>query len=250
MSMMLNDWPGSSPRMRGTPYRRSSVCLLHGIIPAYAGNTPVSCFLDLRFWDHPRVCGEHCATAFTMFSVSGSSPRMRGTPFSGSLLIAWLGIIPAYAGNTAIFHEFPSYIWDHPRVCGEHHDCTRRACPSVGSSPRMRGTRERHDRRFSRRGIIPAYAGNTLTSVRKSLESGDHPRVCGEHLGVKNGKSHSKGSSPRMRGTRRLARHQQRMVGIIPAYAGNTVRPHVARKRAWDHPRVCGEHTRWCQSCF
>ena len=32
------------------------------------------------------------------------------------------------------------------------------------------------------------------------------------------------------------------LVGIIPAYAGSTSRPRAAWRRAWDHPRVCGEH--------
>ena len=31
--------------------------------------------------------------------------------------------------------------------------------------------------------------------------------------------------------------------GIIPAYAGNTLRVANPRKLLEDHPRVCGEHT-------
>ena len=32
------------------------------------------------------------------------------------------------------------------------------------------------------------------------------------------------------------------LLGIIPAYAGNTTRKGVLRHGIWDHPRVCGEH--------
>ena len=50
------------------------------------------------------------------------------------------------------------------------------------------------------------------------------------------------GSSPRMRGTLQVTQVEREAVGIIPAYAGNTWPPAVAWCKAWDHPRVCGEH--------
>ena len=51
--------PGSPPRMRGIPIARQIKCLKVGITPAYAGNTLIHPFYLLRFWDHPRVCGEY-----------------------------------------------------------------------------------------------------------------------------------------------------------------------------------------------
>ena len=54
--------------------------------------------------------------------------------------------------------------------------------------------------------------------------SGDHPRVCGEH---RKGASHENltvGSSPRMRGTPSSGCGYCHDAGIIPAYAGNTLR--------------------------
>ena len=50
---------GSSPRMRGTLICRFSICLEHGIIPAYAGNTASYRPSWQKARDHPRVCGEH-----------------------------------------------------------------------------------------------------------------------------------------------------------------------------------------------
>ena len=45
-----------------------------------------------------------------------------------------------------------------------------------------------------------------------------------------------------MRGTRQRRLEEAELNGIIPAYAGNT-QLHVDQcQRAWDHPRVCGEH--------
>ena len=110
---------GSSPRMRGTRRLHRLLCRRPGIIPAYAGNTPIASSPVPPTWDHPRVCGEHISSSTFASSTLGSSPHMRGTHFSGSLLIAWLGIIPAYAGNTSPPRQSPSEPRDHPRICGE-----------------------------------------------------------------------------------------------------------------------------------
>ena len=172
---------GSSPRMRGThvsPFREFA---FRGIIPAYAGNTPVPCFVDLRFRDHPRVCGEHAVhVPKTVFRL-GSSPRMRGT--LNMLCELWRdgGIIPAYAGNTWCVDSQFSWRPDHPRVCGEHMPTGWNDDSALGSSPRMRGTRFIPLGFRSGRGIIPAYAGNTARNAYPFGTTRDHPRVCGEH---------------------------------------------------------------------
>ena len=70
---------GSSPRMRGTPADVGVKKGEKGIIPAYAGNTGVVALLCFLSWDHPRVCGEHSDTTADNSSMTGSSPRMRGT---------------------------------------------------------------------------------------------------------------------------------------------------------------------------
>ena len=93
-------------------------------------------------------------------------------------------------------------------------------------------------------GIIPAYAGNTISQARRYSKRWDHPRVCGEHRkfiinhdffkgssprmrGTPMSSAHlamRSGSSPRMRGTHSVARERDAVVGIIPAYAGNTLK--------------------------
>ena len=111
---------GSSPRMRGTPdFRECDVSGL-GIIPAYAGNTSRRGVIRKRFWDHPRVCGEHICSGSYVITVPGSSPRMRGTRSVGRAVCRGLGIIPAYAGNTRSRRNRRNPQGDHPRVCGEH----------------------------------------------------------------------------------------------------------------------------------
>ena len=93
----------------------------------------------------------------------------------------------------------------------------------TGSSPRMRGTRARYWYRGVVRGIIPAYAGNTV------LDHLDQQFVTG--------------SFPRMRGTPAALSFDGTRLGIIPAYAGNTDGVFYVPGTVWDHPRVCGEHT-------
>ena len=106
----------------------------------------------------------------------------------------------------------------------------------------MRGTRFGCRRPHLHAGIIPAYAGNTLTYVRSDKYSQDHPRVCGEHSYPLSTHASIMGSSPRMRGTPHLTELTDCVEGIIPAYAGNTRSTRQPARPERDHPRVCGEH--------
>ena len=76
----------------------------------------------------------------------------------------------------------------------------------------------------SQSGIIPAYAGNTITLSAMQAEYWDHPRICGEHMSSMLLCSSTPGSSPHMRGTQYRMVFATPVCGIIPAYAGNTLR--------------------------
>ena len=167
---------------------------------------------------------------------------MRGTPPSSLSNHSCCGIIPAYAGNTRLAAWSAGCRGDHPRVCGEHVRNSIVSWCSSGSSPRMRGTRLATRPKTRSDGIIPAYAGNTSSSNRATVGTGDHPRVCGEHLTSCVMVVSSMGSSPRMRGTLVVAELLGHESGIIPAYAGNTWNRQRQASPCWDHPRVCGEH--------
>ena len=172
---------GSSPRVRGTPGLLHRLCRSFGIIPACAGNTRWITARPRSKRDHPRVCGEHSLSPMVPLSLTGSSPRVRGTPRLPTCAACRCGIIPACAGNTRMNGGARLGLGDHPRVCGEHLLGRLTRGRNSGSSPRVRGTlgggHEVHDRG----GIIPACAGNT--GGRKAAHHGarDHPRVCGEH---------------------------------------------------------------------
>ena len=107
----------------------------------------------------------------------------------------------------------------------------------------MRGTRQTYAARWCQRGIIPAYAGNTVCLPSYSPCLRDHPRVCGEHPGVMAKCDTPGGSSPRMRGTRRWAYVRSPVWGIIPAYAGNTGGEGAGHGHAsGSSPRMRGTH--------
>ncbi len=64
----------------------------------------------------------------------------------------------------------------------------------------------------------------------------------GEHETTQDVDWVNKGSSPHARGTRDLCRSGGRFGGIIPACAGNTLRPFKQGMQWGDHPRMRGEH--------
>ena len=73
---------GSSPHTRGALLVGVADSELLGIIPAYAGSTIKSRQIPFTDRDHPRIRGEHGATAINSISQPGSSPHTRGAPAS------------------------------------------------------------------------------------------------------------------------------------------------------------------------
>ena len=228
--------------MRGTLAFSGNSSPRFGIIPAHAGNTGTRNIFYKHRGDHPRACGEHTVFAQTHFQPPGSSPRMRGTPRTITILTLPVGIIPAHAGNTRYRMQLPERHGDHPRACGEHADNSSMTFNSEGSSPRMRGTQKNGTLRTFRRWIIPAHAGNTECSRRSRTSPRDHPRACGEHVTIPEDALLTAGSSPRMRGTLVASTPALSHLGIIPAHAGNTQRFLIQSPMTRDHPRACGEH--------
>ena len=89
---------------------------------------------------HPHVCGEHLSKVDFVIFLWGSSPRMRGTLNHALAFTFGAGLIPTYAGNTNHVRMDALKFRAHPHVCGEHEAVASPANPTLGSSPRMRGT--------------------------------------------------------------------------------------------------------------
>ena len=194
--------PGSSPHTRGARIVGASRVPEGGIIPAYAGSTPLAPPRHEVCGDHPRIRGEHAPSARRSSNKDGSSPHTRGAP-DGARAVASSGrIIPAYAGSTSREMRASTTPMDHPRIRGEHESGVSLRHFHLGSSPHTRGALCRAWPRRRPGGIIPAYAGSTSTAGTTASRRSDHPRIRGEH-----------GS-----GCRRCVRPPR----IIPAYAGST----------------------------
>ena len=167
---------------------------------------------------------------------------MRGTLSTRSILIVFIGIIPADAGNTRDRPDTWNLLMDQPRVCVEHGVYPHTTVFESVSSPRMRGTLPFLLHLFAPVGIIPADAGNTSGCTICGRGSKDHPRGCGEHQHPEDAYTNGWGSSPRMRGTRCQGQYIVAHERIIPADAGNTNITRVFGGAGGDHPRGCGEH--------
>ena len=154
--------------------------------------------------------------------MSGSSPRLRGTPPRGTRVSRTLRFIPASAGNTRPVAGWAVARTVHPRVCGEHSQLFYDFQSNNGSSPRLRGTHGFSFQDSPMMRFIPASAGNTPFGVIEVWLNAVHPRVCGEHGCTARVAPGGAGSSPRLRGTPARARTPRPRGRFIPASAGNT----------------------------
>ena len=127
-------------------------------------------------------------------------------------------------------------------MCGEHCDERLRLRHPPGSSPHVRGAQDRFRKRRRRTGIIPACAGSTLLQQDCAKNSGDHPRMCGEHVNYPDNTNPPSGSSPHVRGALLRTIETLGKGGIIPACAGSTAAQYQSCGHNGDHPRMCGEH--------
>ena len=167
--------------MRGSLAAASTNANTNGIIPAHAGLTFYGLSSRFSCRDHPRACGAHRLLHTPHPLHEGSSPRMRGSRKIRQPNKRCNGIIPAHAGLTAVSPSMRSARWDHPRACGAHVRRRSGAFESMGSSPRMRGSRRAARDNLEAIGIIPAHAGLTSRSSRQSAAGWDHTRACGAH---------------------------------------------------------------------
>ena len=90
-------------------------------------------------------------------------------------------------------------------------------------------------------GITPAHAGKSCPPGFPKSPPRDHPRACGEKLGMLETQGRTKGSPPRMRGKAALPHRYGPHSRITPAHAGKRYRVPCPLGSSGDHPRACGE---------
>ena len=132
---------GSSPRVRGSPRSAPSRRIAPGFIPARAGEPSATRPERRRTTVHPRACGGARRARTTGDTLTGSSPRVRGSPAAVGARPLRLGFIPARAGEPATTPRCARTSLVHPRACGGAGMSSIRTVTFPGSSPRVRGSR-------------------------------------------------------------------------------------------------------------
>ncbi|ESG00183.1 hypothetical protein SEEPB585_15959 [Salmonella enterica subsp. enterica serovar Paratyphi B str. ATCC BAA-1585] len=94
--------------------------MLTRFIPAGAGNTILVLSPGRKRAVYPRWRGEHLSGALAGGNTFGLSPLARGTPNKGYPHCTRERFIPAGAGNTKLFLNFPPFLSVYPRWRGEH----------------------------------------------------------------------------------------------------------------------------------
>ncbi len=233
--------PGSPPRVRGKDTGQTRYPALTGITPACAGKRYRADEISRPYGDHPRVCGEKRVASVPGSGARGSPPRVRGKVRQQVGRDAALGITPACAGKRQRPVLPVSSHEDHPRVCGEKYVHAAGGYPQKGSPPRVRGKGPSQAQPPRTAGITPACAGKSSARKGKTGCRGDHPRVCGEKVGLPASPGGWWGSPPRVRGKAVDGFPDDGDTGITPACAGKRLSQRPACGRLRDHPRVCGE---------
>ena len=140
--------PGSSPLARG----------LHAV-PALTLKAAV---------DHPRSRGVYACTTSIPCTRRGSSPLARGLPIPVIERHALLRIIPARAGFTRRGTRCAVGRTDHPRSRGVYSCRFLTPVVAMGSSPLARGLLLIGGDAAATVRIIPARAGFTIPSPRRT----------------------------------------------------------------------------------
>ena len=119
MLLLLVQFLGSPPHMRGKDGKDNNSPQAFGITPAYAGKSGCGPVQAFRFQDHPRICGEKSNDFRVFRDFVGSPPHMRGKAGQTDRDRAGGRITPAYAGKSCPKRPCCGHRWDHPRICGE-----------------------------------------------------------------------------------------------------------------------------------
>ena len=213
---------GSSPQVRGRQRAQRREEKMHGLIPAGAGQTRSEVAAANAAPAHPRRCGADADAAFLRASARGSSPQVRGRLVADPARELIPRLIPAGAGQTGRHRTRTILSRAHPRRCGADTTPCSSTRVESGSSPQVRGRLDYKVDHITRKGLIPAGAGQTLVDDLLFPRQPAHPRRCGADSAPVIYILHVWGSSPQVRGRPSYRAKRRADAGLIPAGAGQT----------------------------
>ena len=231
---------GLSPRVRGSLQFRHSFLLYGRSIPASAGQPML--VGDVRRMPpvYPRECGAAHIRCKSTPTVSGLSPRVRGSRVLNGGIAPGTGSIPASAGQPGTARGRTSRPGVYPRECGAAGNMLTCLRTRRGLSPRVRGSHGITKLYVKSGRSIPASAGQpSVPAVSVSFHP-VYPRECGAAPTATGRARGSGGLSPRVRGSRAPPCRRRRIRRSIPASAGQPCLS--ATESIWIevYPRECG----------
>ena len=131
----------------------------------------------------------------------------------------------------------------YPRACGGTVNNTFSNIISTGLSPRLRGNQRHPTRDWNGSGSIPAPAGEPAPMPVPYTCAEVYPRACGGTGYAASRVAPVQGLSPRLRGNRLPLPEYIRVIGSIPAPAGEPPLAHLVSPSSWVYPRACGGTT-------
>ena len=186
------------------------------------------------------MCGGAHRTLGLVCFEQGLSPRVRGSPWTGTTGCGRQGSIPACAGEPYPQGSSEPSGRVYPRVCGGAPCIFNFVNRALGLSPRVRGSRKPHLKPRVEEGSIPACAGEPWAAVRSADGDLVYPRVCGGAEDSEGTQVDRTGLSPRVRGSPARRCPSRGRCGSIPACAGEPLKLDHSSPSAGVYPRVCG----------
>ena len=153
----------SIPRGRGNLARQGFRQPPDGSIPAWAGQPTSTDTSGIMASVYPRVGGATQQGQTPLQRRMGLSPRGRGNPDSGELVVSFTRSIPAWAGQPLAIGAIVVGLAVYPRVGGATTFRQNSRHSSHGLSPRGRGNRRRYPPQLQVLRSIPAWAGQPAT---------------------------------------------------------------------------------------
>ena len=211
---------GLSPRRRGNQRNWERTFQITGSIPAQAGEPASVLATRSRKRVYPRAGGGTVSAQTRLSLNSGLSPRRRGNRRGSGRPAPMARVYPRAGGGTAP-------------------ENAKRPRPP-GLSPRRRGNHDARSVRHVSPGSIPAQAGEPRSTSLQGPSRKVYPRAGGGTEVMKVTETGVAGLSPRRRGNHGARRDHHRLLGSIPAQAGEPNVLFLAGDRDWVYPRAGG----------
>ena len=196
---------GLSPRVRRNRRRLGRERVVHGSIPARAGEPQRRRARAGPLGVYPRACGGTLHRETGISPIVGLSPRVRGNLLSPHRIPEEMRSIPARAGEPCWPTALTCATKVYPRACGGTIAFDPDTRVLTGLSPRVRGNRVFSNNTLLLLRSIPARAGEPQRSSLTPWGCPVYPRACGGTRLSDGGGNSNAGLSPRVRGNRRPA---------------------------------------------